>query len=432
MTETINFKQLIDTLSTIPISSDVLHNILLHLQEQNLTLSSSSSFISEFYQSILTLERWAWQLLSQNYQQWLDNTTYQEFFQTLALFNKNLVFSFDNIDAEMKVSLLIPENKDWIYNILEQIKQIDNENEKYITIVSLWLDNLSYFFHDIPQFNTLPIIIDMSNYITCNFIMTDQFKLYLNQFQQLQETQMIVSEKQLFFLRTCSFFLNSCLISNNGNFSYSSNQIIEHIGENYLKIIEIYTQHIESWNEYILTVCTHLIGLICSCCWREGGQKSQMEILLSTEEISCNHVQNLIRIISYKPFYNRIIPQRSNNVTILLDTTLFFLINIIQSLNLNWYFRSMVELPDTLLIIAETTAFDKICLCAYGVLGEILTDEQLKDLKIVGSVERIFFTMLEHAWNHPSKKYKQVPIFYLLRGKLIIFKSQLINSYVFC
>jgi hypothetical protein len=100
-----------------------------------------------------------------------------------------------------------------------------------------------------------------------------------------------------------------------------------------------------------------------------------------------------------------------------MDSTLLLLINIIETLNINWFFRSMIQLSDTLLIVAETSLFDKICLYAYGILGEILTDEQLKDLKIVDSIERYFYNMLEQGWHHPSKKYKQIPIFYLLRGK---------------
>jgi len=72
------------------------------------------------------------------------------------------------------------------------------------------------------------------------------------------------------------------------------------------------------------------------------------------------------------------------------------------------------------LIVTETSVFDKICLYAYGILGEILTDEQLKDLKIVDSIQRYFYNMLEQAWQHPSKKCEQIPIIYLLRGKSII------------
>src|ERR1700728_3555949 len=133
-----NFEQLIAALSTFPLSSDVLNNITFHLQQQNLKLIPS--FISQLYQSILTLEHWAWKLLSQNSHQWLEESNYLELFNTLALFNKNLIFNYDNIESDNKASLLIPDTQDWIENVFEQIKKSNDENEIYITIASLWFD----------------------------------------------------------------------------------------------------------------------------------------------------------------------------------------------------------------------------------------------------------------------------------------------------
>jgi hypothetical protein len=37
--------------------------------------------------------------------------------------------------------------------------------------------------------------------------------------------------------------------------------------------------------------------------------------------------------------------------------------------------------------------------------------------------------MLEEAWHHPSKEYKQIPIEYLLKGKRIIKYYSIINLY---
>jgi hypothetical protein len=330
-----------------------------------------------------------------------------------------LIFNYNNIKADNKASLLIPKTTDWIHSIFEQIKKSNDENQTYITIASLWFDNLSYFLHDNPNFNTLHTIIDISHYIGNDFLMTDQFKYYLIQFQQSQGLQPTVTAKQLFYMKTCSFFLSSYFAAKAQNFSYTPDQMLEYIGENYLQIIHIYTQNIESWNEYTLAGCTHLVGLIWACYWWGGEKKSEMKILLPTEQMSCDHAQALIRIISYKPFYDRIIAQRSNDETILMDATLYFLIHIIQTLNLNWFFRSMIQLPDTLLIIAKTSVSDKICLCAYGMLCEILTDEQLKELKIVDSMGGYFFNMLQQAWHHPSKTCKQIPVISFLRGELI-------------
>jgi hypothetical protein len=414
MTIETNFEQLIATLST---SSDTLYKITCHLQQQNLQLISS--FITQSYQSILALEHWAWELLSQSSHQWLEERNCLELFQTLALFNKNLIFNYDNITVDDKVALLIPNTKDWIQDILEHIQMSNDENEAYISIASLWFDNISYFLHNNPQYDVKPTVHYIGHDMGRHFLMTDQFKYYLTQFQQAQGTQSIITAKQLFYLKTCSFFLNSYFTSKIEQFSYTPDQMLEHIDENYLQIINIHTQNIESWNEYILTTCAHLISLISVCCWWDEGKKLEMKILFPSEQILCDHAQALIRIISYKPFYNRIIAQRSNDETILMDSTLLLLIRIVQTNEFNWFFRSMIQLPETLLTIAETSVFNKICLIAYGILVEILTDEQLRDLKIGDSVAGYFFSMLEQAWHHPLKKCQQIPIPYFLRGKSI-------------
>jgi hypothetical protein len=69
------------------------------------------------------------------------------------------------------------------------------------------------------------------------------------------------------------------------------------------------------------------------------------------------------------------------------------------------------------LTIAEISPCEKISLCVYVILGEILSDQRLKELKISDHVIVFLFDMLEHAWHHPSKKFKHIPIYYLLKGK---------------
>ena len=48
-----------------------------------------------------------------------------------------------------------------------------------------------------------------------------------------------------------------------------------------------------------------------------------------------------------------------------------------------------------------------------------LTDDQLKNLPIADNITNFFFTSLEEAWNGTSKKFKQIPILYLLKGELV-------------
>ncbi|CAF4196717.1 unnamed protein product, partial [Rotaria sordida] len=174
------------------------------LEKQNSKLLSS--FISQFYQSILILKHWAWQLISQNSDQWIKNSNYVELFRILALFNKNLVFNYEDIEINMKGSLLFPETIKCINTIFERFEKIHNENNSFISIISQWYDNLSSFSNVHPEFEISTIIIHINHYIARNYVMTDQYKFYLNQLRQSSLSQSIFTGKQLFYIKTCSFF----------------------------------------------------------------------------------------------------------------------------------------------------------------------------------------------------------------------------------
>ncbi|CAF3760645.1 unnamed protein product [Adineta steineri] len=409
-----NFEQLIASLSISSLSSDILHNITIHLQQQNSILLPA--FISEFYSSILTLEHWTWELLSQNSDQWTEEKHYLELFHTLAIFNKNLIYNSDKIEANIKASLLIPDRIDWINGIFKQIENSHNDNNPLISIASMWFDNLSSFLIDNPEFEASTTVTHINRYIARHYIMTDQYKSYLFQLRQSSLSESIFTAKQLFYIKTCSSSLSTYLTAKAQDFLYTSENIIRHFGPDYVQIIISQTHTIDSWSSQLLTCITRLLVFFVSCCWWGGEKGSQARIVFPNELIACEYIDALIRIVDYKPLRQHIVTQRTNDQTILLDTTLFTLINVAQNQHLIWYLRSKVLLPDTLIAIAETSVHDRICLCVYGILGEILSSELFKELKISDSASIYFFNIFEQAWRHPSKRFKQIPMIYLLKG----------------
>jgi hypothetical protein len=406
-----NFEQLIATLALSSSFTVGLEEIINILDKQNLDLLPS--FISQSYSSLFTLECWAWKVLSKDSNQWANQPNYLTLFHTLALFNKHLIFNFENVEDDTKASLLIPETINQINGIFEQINRTNDDNDPFIGIASIWFDNLSFFIHENPQYDISPIICHINQYIVRNYIMTDQFKCYLTQLQQAKLSSSIFTTKQIFYIKTCSFSLSSYLTAKAQNFQ----QMMHHIGSDYVQIITVHSHIIDIWSEQLLTCITHLTGFISACCWWGGEKLTQVKLFFPTEQIVFSYIEALIRIISYQPFYNQIKAKYTNDETILLDFSLFSLKNIVQTQDLIWFFRSKKSLPDTLLTIAEVSIHDRISLRAYVMLGEILCNERLKDLKITDNVCFFFFDILERAWRHPSKKYKQVPLQNLLRGK---------------
>jgi hypothetical protein len=362
------------------------------------------------------LEHKIWQILSLNSQEWFNQSI--EFFQTLASFNKKIIFNQEHIKDDMIVSLLFPETIDQVNNIFQQIEQINDDNDRLITIAGLWFDNLAFFLHEYPRLGHLPLIIHINDYFGHHFLLSDQFKSYLIELHQLPS---IFTAKQLFYLKTCPFFLNAFFYTNPRNCDYTQEEVIKHIGEDYLQMIQVHSCTIELWSKELLSCITHLTGFMRAFLWWNRENGANLKLLFSTEKILCEYVQAVIHIIDYQPFYPSIMTQWSNDETILMDSILLLLMNIVQTQNINWFFRSMTQLQGILIKLAEISVYFRIYLCAYGILSEILTDENLKALKFTDPRKFFFFNMLEQAWRDPSKKYKQISIIYFLRGEFTDF-----------
>ncbi|CAF5045097.1 unnamed protein product, partial [Rotaria sp. Silwood1] len=142
------FEQLVATLNVSPLSFDVFPQIIFILQQQ--TDDSLALFISQVFESLLILERWAWQKLSQESCQCVNRTDYQEILHALGLFNKQIIFIDNNIEDNIKFSLLIPETIDQINPIFEQVEKCKNDHNPFIALASLWFDNLSFLVQEYP------------------------------------------------------------------------------------------------------------------------------------------------------------------------------------------------------------------------------------------------------------------------------------------
>jgi hypothetical protein len=320
------------------------------------------------------------------------------------------------MDAEKKGSLLIPQTKDLINNIFEQIEKINDDNDPYFIIISLWIDNLSYFIHEHTPFVMSSIIIDMQFSIARKFIMTDQYKFYLTQLQQSTFTN-----KQLFYIRTCSFSISTYLFCKTQQFPFTADEILGHLADDYLEIIQLHSFDVESWSKELLSCIAQLINFISVCCWFGGDREKCLKILLPTKDLSQEHTQSLVRILGYKPFHQQIQVQRSNDETILISVILTFLLAVLQTYDLVCFTRSQTNLLDILLPLAETSGFNQISLFAYLILGELLSDEHLKELKITNNLSGYFFYVLERAWHHPCQKFRRTSVPQLLRSNSKIY-----------
>jgi hypothetical protein len=413
-------EDLVGALTTTKISDDILSRITSLLQELDIKLYIQ--FITENFQSLYTLEHWAWKILSKDSYQWLNHLHYLKLFESLALFNKNLIFMQDEMDANKKGSLLIPETTNTIDDILDQIEKINDENDPYYNIIGLWLNNLSYLINEHTQFIKSSVITKLTHTIASKFIMTDQYKFYLIQLKESPISQSIFTPKQLFYIQTCSFALSYYFYCKKQKFIFTSDEILHFMGKDYIEIIHIHSSNVQSWSKELLSCITNLINFIHTCCWWCGDKEKRVKILLPSEEILHDHIQSLMRIIAHKPFHTQIKIHQSNNETLLIDIILSFLLIISELEGLTCFLRSETNLAQVLLPLAETPGNNRINLCAYALLGELLCDQRLKQFKITDNLCGYFFYMLQHAWNHPAQKFQRSSVYELLRGRFILIR----------
>ncbi|CAF1961112.1 unnamed protein product [Rotaria magnacalcarata] len=266
-----SFEGLISTLQTSSSCDDLLCEVRLILEKQNSLLSSA--LISQFHRSLLILEHWTWQLFSQTTHEWVQKSNCVELLHTIALFNKNLNLNYKDVEANIEGSLLVLKPTNGINLIFENIEKITDDIDLFISIVSLWFDNLANLLQKNSKFEICPIIIYVNLYITRHYIMTDQYKFYLTQLHRLPLSQSIFTAKLLFYIKTCSFYLSSYLFANAQHFIYSPQELILQLGTDYAYIIVLHTYNIGSWSEELLTCIAHLL-LLFACC-APGGEESR-------------------------------------------------------------------------------------------------------------------------------------------------------------
>ena len=408
-----NFEKLISKLAISPVSTNTLSKIACILDEQ--TSQPIPLFIPNTLKSLLTLEHWAWQVLSQDSRRWIDEQSYHQLFHALYSWNIKLISISDIIQFDTKVALLIPSNNEWIDGVLDQIHTGD---ETFLAIASFWFELIAYFILEQPEAAYLPSIIHINSRLSRDFVMTDQYKFDLQKLLEPNISRLQFTKKQIFYLKTCSFSLDVYVSSKSQNFPFTSQDIIKFLADTYSQMILIHSNTLDSWSTELLSCIAHVTGLIVSMCWWGGLKTKDIEMIIPSKDSSYTHILSFIRIVSHQPFQRFVSNPWYNDENMLIGSTLVLLMGVVEAQNVGYWISSETHLPATLLTIAENASSGRILLYAYGLLAAILSNEQLKELKIADDICRFFFDILEQAWQHPTKKWKKIPIPYLLKGKL--------------
>lgn len=412
-------EKLIVLLETSSITSNISKEIIDLLETQIQTVSPS--FIKDSLRLLTILERWSWQYLADKSHSGL----FDELLHTLASFNKVLIGHCDEIEIETKASLILPEQIDQITSIFNSIEHCNDDHSSWLILINLWFDNVSLLSLEYPQLAFQSLIGHINHHIAENFILTDDFQSTLKCLISVNSSTIELTPRTLFYLKTCLYSLHSYIYSKPIDILPMMKQIFRKYGHDYVKIICLQTFNIEKWTKDLLACLAQCINGICACAsWSEEND-DMMNFIFPTETSLDEFAQALIRIIAYQPLYDELKFQRMNMTTILFDVTLFCLTNLIDRGNLRWFLRLLDDFPTILLTFIESTKCARFTFYSYGIFGELLPEEKLKELRFTENMAVFYFDMLEQAWKQPSRIYKQISVRSLLRSMFaIIFCSK--------
>lgn len=415
-----NIEQLISTLIVFP-TDNILGEIskfLLKAQNHDL-----NSLISTFFQSLLTLENWSWEILSRDTRKWHDEEQeYFQLFSNLSSFNRKLILS--NNDINVKESLLLPANTEILDKIFQQIEKRNDENDRFLSIIILWFDTLALLIHEHIELTSNALIIYLNERIISDIFMNDQFKIYL---QQLNDPCPFITMKQLFYTKTSLFYLTGYFNSKPNPCLYNGQQIIEYLAEDYTNILLIHSQTLSSWSKELLGCITHLIGLLTVCHWWIGIDDRILQKFIIPTKTLWNYIQSLIDILSYRLFHEQIDQQCSNNETILIENILELFQYYIHFQDIKNFFREQRKFLETLGRF-NSIKNDRILLFTYRLQSELLSEKEIKQLNIAKNINELFFYYLQQASTNPLKKYKNISIEELLKGLFILFTNDALKD----
>ena len=420
-----NLEGLINIITTNkPITNDILSKLTSYFEQINGNLLIE--YLDKNFDLLCRFERWLWDKFCVLNDDLFQQSNTFDFLQTIALFNKNLIFVIpDEFDAQKKFSLLFPDDINSIEQILEQIQSSTNDNDLYVYEISLWFDNLAYFIDTYTQFVDSPVVIQMNYLFAMKYFMTDKYRVYL---LEIQEQNFTPTYKQSFYIRTCSFVLSTYFFCKKQSFPYTAEDMLRYYSKDFLKFIENHYLNISSWSKDVLSYVAHIMNFLLACCWWRGDPQKHVHIVMSTKQQAENNILRLIHILNHRIYHERIEPSRSNDETILIDTTISFLLRLLLIYDSVCFIRKKTHLVDLLLPIAEKPINIRLSLRAYALLGEILCDDKLKDLKVGQKLYEYYFYILENAWQHPAQTFHRATVYHLLRGLTNLAKNDCIQQ----
>ena len=380
------------------------NEILDQISDRLNQISDLNEFIGTYFHSLISVEHWAWEILSRDTRQWSDDEqSYVQLFHQLSLFNHRVISSENEL--EIKRVLLLPESENILEGIFQQIERRADENDRFLSMIIQWIEGLAYLAHEHLEITGNRIVIYLNEHLFSDIFMREFFQDYL---VHLRDSSRLITIKEQFYMKTSLFSLSEYFSSKPDNYLYNGQQILEYFHEDYINLILIHSLTVSSWTAELLECITHLIGVISACFWWMGIDRRHLETLINPNQRFYNYLHSLIDIFNGLSIDE---PRHGILVENLVELIRYFL----HFHEIKFYIRQHKMFVERL-TNCHPTRNDRLLFHIYRLQSELFEEKELKQLHIAKNINEIFFDYLEKASVNPSKIYRKISMEELLKS----------------
>lgn len=374
---------------------------------------------SDLSSSLISIEQIACDLL----QEWVkdvDKITldHLRYIEQVGLFNRSIAIKDTNDKKQIGVQIQVLINVNILQNLVTIIDTLrtDDRFHRHDLLFSLciWLEAIVHFIHRHDGLDKNPIEPLRQSILSCVF--SPWYKKYL-----MFSTETDIPARH-FFIRTCSF-ITGVLQCNQLSFenalkTIQQYQVVETIGQN------IFDARLADFRQYLLQStdrekdkkCLTGVCLLMTNCYN---------VKIFTNDDA--YFNLLLQLLKSDFVQKDLLSTWTNDSTILADTLMVQLKNCSNESPIRLYLQQNNG-ADAIYFYMHAD-YDRLRLQACMLLGVLLNDEKIRELKLPGDeLTRLYFDAIQQAHQSSNKCYKRVPIHLLFRALSSLVHNNVIQT----
>ncbi|CAF1457542.1 unnamed protein product [Rotaria sordida] len=376
---------------------------------------------SDLISLLISIEQTAFNLLQDCLNNVDKNTQSRlKYIEQVGLFNQSVATKNTNDKQQINVQIQVLLNVDILQNLVTIIDTLRTDDHfhrhDFVICLCIWLEAIAHFIH--RHDNLVKELIEPLRQSVLSCVLSDWYQKYLT---PSIETNIPARH---FFIRTCSF-VTGVLQCNQLSFenalkTIQSYKIVESIGQ------KIFDVRLADFHHYLFQLkdiendrkCLTGICFLMTNCYN-------VKAFINNDE----YFNLLLQLLKSDFVRKNLFSTWTNESTILADTLMVQLKNCSNEPSIRLYLQQN-NAADAIHNYMHAD-YDRLRLQACMLLGVLLDDETMRQLKIPGDeLTDLYFDAIRQAHQSSNKCYKRVPIHLLFRALSSLVHNQIIQASV--